>query len=175
MADASGGIVRAVARRRVTLGFVAAAVMLAVARPTRESLAAGLLVASIGECVRIWAAGHLEKGREVTRSGPYRFFGHPLYAGSMVIALGIAIAARGALAALLAGLYMGVTISSAIQVEEAHLRETFGAAYDDYRASRAEPMPRRFSWWRVIRHRVYSVVAGRLAGFGCLGMRWIGT
>jgi len=33
MADASGGIVRAVARRRVTLGFVAAAVMLAVARP----------------------------------------------------------------------------------------------------------------------------------------------
>jgi protein-S-isoprenylcysteine O-methyltransferase Ste14 len=174
MADASGGIVRAVARRRVTLGFVAAAVMLAVARPTRESLAAGLLVASIGECVRIWAAGHLEKGREVTRSGPYRFFGHPLYAGSMVIALGIAIAARGALAALLAGLYMGVTISSAIQVEEAHLRETFGAAYDDYRASRAEPMPRRFSWSRVMRNREYRAVAGLLAGFGILALKMIG-
>ena len=123
MPDASGGLVRTVARRRVPLGFVAAVVMLALARPTRESLGAGLLVAALGECLRIWAAGHLEKGREVTRSGPYRFFGHPLYAGSMVIALGIAIAARGALPALLAGLYMGVTIASAIQVEEAQLRE----------------------------------------------------
>ena len=174
MADATGGIVRSVARRRVTLGFVAAAVMLAVARPTRESLAAGLLVASIGECVRVWAAGHLEKGREVTRSGPYRFFGHPLYAGSMVIALGIAIAARGPVAALLAGLYMGVTISSAIQVEEAHLRETFGAAYDDYRASRGEPMPRRFSWSRVMRNREYRAVGGLLAGFGLLALKMIG-
>ena len=174
MAEPSGGIVRAVARRRVTLGFVAAALMLAVARPTRESLAAGLLVASIGECVRIWAAGHLEKGREVTRSGPYRLFGHPLYAGSMVIALGIAIAARGALAALLAGLYMGVTISSAIQVEEAHLRETFGAAYDDYRAARAGPMPRRFSWARVMRNREYRAIGGLCAGFGLLALKMIG-
>src|SRR5687768_4776977 len=174
MPDASGGLVRTVARRRVPLGFVAAMVMLVLARPTRESLGAGLLVAALGECLRIWAAGHLEKGREVTRSGPYRFFGHPLYAGSMVIALGIAIAARGALAALLAGLYMGVTISSAIQVEEAHLRETFGAAYDDYRASRAEPMPRRFSWSRVMRNREYRAVAGLLAGFGILALKMIG-
>jgi protein-S-isoprenylcysteine O-methyltransferase Ste14 len=174
VADASGGIVRGVARRRVTLGFVAAAIMLALARPTPESWGAGLLVAAIGECVRIWAAGHLEKGREVTRSGPYRFFGHPLYAGSMIIALGVAIAARGALAALLAGLYMGVTVASAIQVEETHLRETFGSTYDDYRASRAEPMPRRFSWSRVMRNREYRAVGGLLAGFGLLALRMIG-
>jgi hypothetical protein len=174
MADTSSGIVRAVARRRVTLGFVTAAIMLALARPTRESWAAGLLVAAIGECVRIWAAGHLEKGREVTRSGPYRFFGHPLYAGSMVIAVGVAIAARGALPALLAGLYMGVTISSAIQVEEAHLREAFGATYDDYRASRAEPMPRRFSASRAMRNREYRAVGGMLAGFGLLALKMIG-
>jgi protein-S-isoprenylcysteine O-methyltransferase Ste14 len=174
MSDSSGGIVRRVARRRVALGFVAAAIMLALARPTPESWSAGLLVAAIGECIRIWAAGHLEKGREVTRSGPYRFFGHPLYAGSMVIALGVAVAARGALAALLAGLYMGVAISSAIQVEEAYLRETFGAVYDDYQASRGEPMPRRFSWSRVMRNREYRAVGGLLAGFGLLALKMIG-
>jgi protein-S-isoprenylcysteine O-methyltransferase Ste14 len=174
MADAAGGLVRMVARRRVALGFVAAAAMLALARPTWESLGAGLLVAAVGEGLRVWAAGHLEKGREVTRSGPYRFFGHPLYAGSMVIALGVAIAARGALPALLAGLYMGVTIASAIQVEEAHLRDTFGAAYDDYRASRGGPMARRFSLSRVMRNREYRAVGGLLLGFGLLALKMIG-
>jgi protein-S-isoprenylcysteine O-methyltransferase Ste14 len=174
MPDATGGLVRTVARRRVPLGFVAGVVMLALARPTRESLGAGLLVAALGECLRIWAAGHLEKGREVTRSGPYRFFGHPLYAGSMVIALGIAIAARGALPALLAGLYMGVTVASAIQVEEAQLRERFGAAYDDYRASRGEPMVRPFSLSRVMRNREYRAVAGLALGFGLLALKMIG-
>ena len=174
MADVSGTLVRTVARRRVALGFVAAAVMLVLARPTPESLGAGFLVAAIGECLRIWAAGHLEKGREVTRSGPYRFFGHPLYAGSMVIALGIAIAARGALPALLAGLYMGVTIASAIQVEEAHLREVFGETYDDYRASRGTPMVRRFSLSRVMRNREYRAVAGLVLGFGLLALKMIG-
>ena len=174
MPDPSGGLVRTVARWRVPLGFVAAAVMLVLARPTRESLGAGLLVAALGECLRIWAAGHLEKGREVTRSGPYRFFGHPLYAGSMIIALGIAIAARGALAALLAGVYMGVTIASAIQVEEAQLRERFGDAYDDYRASRGNPMVRPFSLSRVMRNREYRAVAGLVLGFGLLALKMIG-
>jgi protein-S-isoprenylcysteine O-methyltransferase Ste14 len=174
MADASGNLVRTVARRRVALGFAAGVVMLVLARPTWESLGAGFLVASIGECLRIWAAGHLEKGREVTRSGPYRFFGHPLYAGSMVIALGVAMAARGALPALLAGLYMGVTIASAIQVEEAQLREAFGTTYDDYRASRSEPMTRHFSLSRVMRNREYRAVGGLVLGFAILALKMIG-
>ena len=38
-----------------------------------------------GEALRIWAAGHLEKGREVTASGPYRWTRHPLYLGSTII------------------------------------------------------------------------------------------
>ena len=70
-----------IARLRVAFGFAAAAVTIALARPSWESLAAGSLVAAAGEAVRIWAAGHLVKGREVTTSGPYRFTGHPLYLG----------------------------------------------------------------------------------------------
>jgi len=171
MAELSRGLVKTVARRRVALGFVSAAVMFILARPTWESWGAGFLVASIGECLRIWAAGHLEKGREVTRSGPYRFFGHPLYAGSMVIAIGVAMAARGALPALLAGLYMGVTVAAAIQVEEAQLREAFGTAYDDYRGSRAEPMVRRFSAARALRNREHRAVAGLVLGFVLLALK----
>ena len=148
--------------------------MLALARPTRESLGAGLLVAALGECLRIWAAGHLEKGREVTRSGPYRFFGHPLYAGSMVIALGVAIAARGALPALLAGLYMGVTIASAIQVEEAQLRETFGADLRRLpRLARRADGAARSACRRAMRNREYRAVAGLVLGFGLLALKMI--
>jgi hypothetical protein len=40
---------------------------------------------------------------------------------------------------------MGVTILAAVQVEEEQLRQAFGSTYDDYAASRAEPMRRRFS------------------------------
>ena len=75
------------ARRRVALGFIAAIATLILARPTWTMWRIGLLVAAAGEGVRIWAAGHLEKSREVTRSGPYRWMRHPLYAGSAIMAL----------------------------------------------------------------------------------------
>ena len=58
------------------------------------SLAAGLVVALVGEAIRMWAAGHLEKSREVTASGPYRWTRHPLYVGSAIMALGVVIASR---------------------------------------------------------------------------------
>lgn len=167
----SEDMARTLARWRVTGGFVAAAALLILASPTWASWRAGLLVAAVGECIRIWAAGHLEKSREVTRSGPYRYMRHPLYVGSMVMALGVALAARGAAAALVAGLYMGFTIVAAIQVEEAYLRQAFGPAYDDYSASRAEPMRRRFSLERALRNREHRAVAGLIAGFGLLALK----
>ena len=85
-------LAEALARRRVALGFACAAIALWLAKPTPRSLVIGATVASVGELLRIWAAGHLEKGREVTVSGPYRFSRHPLYVGSSLIGVGIAIA-----------------------------------------------------------------------------------
>ena len=81
-----------VARVRVPLGFVCSVAALFLAHPTWGSLPAGLVVAALGESLRVWAAGHLEKGREVTKSGPYRFTGHPLYLGSTLIGVGFAVA-----------------------------------------------------------------------------------
>jgi protein-S-isoprenylcysteine O-methyltransferase Ste14 len=171
MTKLTGGSARVLARWRVTGGFVTAVVMFALARPTWGTWVVGLFVAGIGECLRIWAAGHLEKGREVTRSGPYRFVRHPLYVGSMIMALGVALACRGAVPALVAGLYMGVTILAAIQVEEEQLRQAFGSTYDDYAASRAEPMRRRFSASRAVRNREYRAALGLLGGFALLALK----
>jgi protein-S-isoprenylcysteine O-methyltransferase Ste14 len=158
-------------RRRVTLGFVAAAAALALASPTWATWRTGLLVAIVGEAVRIWAAGHLEKSREVTRSGPYRWTRHPLYAGSALMAMGIVIASNSAAVALIAALYIGVTIPMAIRAEESFLRRAFGDTYDRYRRSESEPAARRFSLDRAMRNREYRAVGGLIGGFAFLALK----
>ncbi len=170
MGNLSTRVVETLARRRVSLGFATAVAMLMFARPTWDSWRTGVLIACAGECVRVWAAGHLEKGREVTRSGPYRFLPHPLYAGSIVIAVGVAVASHSVTVATVASVYMAVTIAAAIRSEEAQLRQAFGTTDDDYRASRAEPMVRRFSLARALRNREYRAVIGLLAGFALLAL-----
>jgi hypothetical protein len=128
-------------------------------------------VASAGEAVRLWAAGHLEKGREVTRSGPYRWTGHPLYVGSSVIALGIVIAANDVVVAIVAAVYMGATITAAIRSEERFLRGAFPSAYDKYRRTEGGASERAFCWSRVMRNREYRAVTGLLAGFAFLALK----
>jgi protein-S-isoprenylcysteine O-methyltransferase Ste14 len=178
VADVAAWLVRrrarlaeALVRRRVALGFVAAIVALVLARPTWSTWRTGLIVAVAGEAIRIWAAGHLEKSREVTRSGPYRWTRHPLYAGSALIALGIVIAARSAVVAVVAALYIGLTIPAAIRAEEGFLRRAFGDTYDRYREARSEPMARAFSVERALRNREYRAAAGLIAGFALLAMK----
>jgi protein-S-isoprenylcysteine O-methyltransferase Ste14 len=144
------------------------------AQPTWATWRIGLAIAAVGEVIRVWAAGHLEKSREVTRSGPYRWTRHPLYVGSSIMALGIAIAARSGVAAALAAIYMTATLTAAIRTEEAFLSQAFGDTYDQYRDSRAEPMPRRFSLARAMRNREYRAIAGLAAGFALLALKVIG-
>jgi protein-S-isoprenylcysteine O-methyltransferase Ste14 len=159
------------ARKRVPLGFVTAVVAAVLARPTWSSWRTGLVVAVVGEAIRVWAAGHLEKSREVTRSGPYRWTGHPLYVGSSVMALGVVIAARSVPVAVIAAIYMGATLAAAVKTEEAFLRNRFGPAYDAYRRSEGAAMDRPFSLARVLRNREYRAVIGLLVGFAFLALR----
>jgi protein-S-isoprenylcysteine O-methyltransferase Ste14 len=162
------------ARKRVSLGGLVVIATFILARPTWTTWRAGLAVAIVGEALRMWAAGHLEKSREVTRSGPYRWMRHPLYAGSAIMALGIIVAARSVIATALAATYMLVTLTAAIRTEEAFLDHAFGNAYERYRASSAEPMQRRFSFARAFRNREYRAAAGLAAGFALLALKVIG-
>jgi len=121
------------ARWRVTLGFVSGVAVFWLAQPTALSLAVGVATASVGEGLRIWAAGHLNKAQEVTSSGPYGWFAHPLYIGSSIMGAGLAVASDSPIAALLIAIYLGATLTAAIRSEEAFLRRTFGDQYDRYR------------------------------------------
>src|SRR3954469_342700 len=164
-------ILRRIARLRVPIGFVSAVVVLWVAQPTSRSLAIGTIVAAAGEALRVWAAGHLEKGREVTVSGPYAFTRHPLYVGSTIIGIGLAIGCASIVAGVLVISYLAITLSAAIRTEEAHLTEKFGAAYPEYRAGRRASAAREFSFARAMRNREYRAVAGLVIGVAVLAAK----
>ena len=158
-------------RLRVPLGFVCAAVAFWLARPTPRSLVVGMSVAAIGELIRVWAAGHIDKGREVTRSGPYRYMRHPLYSGSTIMGLGFMIAARSLPAAIVVSMYLVVALVSAARAEEAVLDARFGGEYAAYRDGRATPSDRPFSLARVIANREYRAVIGLVVACGLLYLR----
>ena len=162
---------RVLTRWRVTLGFVVAALVVVFATPTWTTWRVGLVVAIVGEAIRVWAAGHLEKSREVTRSGPYRWTRHPLYLGSSVIALGVMITAHSVVVAVAGTVYMVTTLAAAIRTEEAFLRQAFGDTYDRYQRAEAEPMVRRFSVSRAMRNREYRAIAGMVGGFALLALK----
>ena len=164
-------MIRLLARLRVPLGFVFGALVWWLAEPTSASLTRGAAFVLVGEALRIWAAGHLEKSKEVTRSGPYAYMRHPLYLGSALIGVGIAVAGGSRTASLLIALYIGTTLPAAVLSEERHLREKFGGEYDAYVHREAAPPERRFSFARARQNREHHTIAGVGAGFLLLALK----
>ena len=166
LAGALASLAEALARRRVTLGFVSGALVLWLARPTGATLAAGTSIAIVGECLRVWASGHLNKAREVTVSGPYRWFAHPLYVGSAVMGAGLAVASNSVSVAAVIALYLAVTLTAAVRSEEAFLRRTFGDRYDRFRRGRSGEGPmaadarRHFSLAQATSNREHRALIG---------------
>lgn len=163
------------ARFRVALGWAVAPLVLIVAAPSGASLAVGLAIAAVGEALRIWASGHLNKAREVTASGPYRWFAHPLYVGSSIMGAGLAVASHSLVAAGMIALYLWTTVRAAIRSEEAFLRRAFGDEYDLYRrmlaVRTAAPGGRRFSVAQAVANREYRAVLGFVLAFALLFLK----
>lgn len=166
-------IAHRLARWRVPLGYVLGIVAFWFSDPTGRSLLVGGSVGAVGEALRVWAAGHLEKGSEVTMSGPYRFTRHPLYLGSTIMGAGVAIAGRDVFVAVLVVVYLAVTITAAIRAEEAHLTEKFGGHYPAYRQGMAPSAGRRFSLVRATRNREYRALAGFIAVLALLTVKYL--
>ena len=148
------------ARLRTRLGLVFGVAAFWFAQPTLRSIALGALIAALGEALRIWAAGHLHKSREVTASGPYRWFSHPLYVGSSVLGVGLAVASANVVTTALIAIYLAVTIAAAVRTEEAFLRRQFGDAYKRFKSGDVSGQPRRFSLERAVANGEHRTLAG---------------
>ena len=160
-----------VARRiRVPLGFLFAVLYIWLARPTWLSIVVGAAVSLVGVWIRAIASGHVKKNEELTTTGPYAYTRNPLYLGSIVIAIGFAIAARNlwigtALVAFFLFIYLPV-----IRSEEEFLRGRF-ANFDEYVSRVPRLIPRltpaskesgAFSRELYLRHREYNALVGTL-------------
>ncbi len=158
-----------IARRiRVPLGFVLAILYLWWARPAWYSLVAGGVVAALGLLLRALASGHVRKNAELTTSGPYAYTRNPLYLGSMIIAVGFALAARSlwVVAAML--VFFVLVYVPVVHAEERYLRSRF-SGYDDYarrvprfgfRLRPAEAARTQFSSALYLQHREYNALLG---------------
>lgn len=156
-------------RRRGAIPFIFAALLLFWfhrGEPRWE----GVFLVCIGEALRLWATGHLQKDEVLTTGGPYAFVRNPLYLGSFTIATGFALMLRSVL--LLVPLLAAFALAYRAEArrEEKVLRQKFGGAFDEYRQAvpawlptlsrypRASRVP--FRWHRILRNREYNAVLG---------------
>jgi protein-S-isoprenylcysteine O-methyltransferase Ste14 len=116
----------------------------------------------LGEVLRLWAAGHIEKTKSLATGGPYAHTRNPLYLGSVIMAAGMAVAAASPWVALAGAVYLLAFYPAVIREEATFLSGKFGAAYAEWAAAvplfwprlRASgPRASRFDWARVRMNR----------------------
>ena len=52
----------------------------------------GVVAATLGIAVRLWASGHVKKDKVLATTGPYAYVRHPLYVGNHLITFGFCLA-----------------------------------------------------------------------------------
>jgi protein-S-isoprenylcysteine O-methyltransferase Ste14 len=156
-------------RTRVPFGTVLGIIFLLLMHPSIRSLWLGGAIALVGALLRLWAAGHIEKGRTLTQGGPYAFMRNPLYLGSFVMALGIIIAGQGYWLLLPFGLFFAAFYYPVMRAEEQELLQGYGDEFLDYSQRvplffpefpKAGGTSSTFLWSRVIRNREHRTFAG---------------
>lgn len=161
-----------IARRiRVPLGFAFAVLYLWLARPTVTSMLTGAVLVIPGLLVRGWASGQLQKNEQLATSGPYAYTRNPLYLGSLILAVGFALAARSWWIALVIILMFFAIYLPVIQAEETFLRKRF-PEFDEYASKVPRLWPRlsssgntggTFSWDLYRKHHEYNALLGAIA------------
>jgi hypothetical protein len=128
--------------RRIPL-FIGAFLLLVFAKPQFSGVLIGMILIFLGESIRIWAAGHLQKNEVLTVTGPYAYVKNPLYIGSIFITAGFCILGDN-IYLLAAAFFMFCFhyIPYKKRVEGDRLRKIFGNQFDDYDAKVPDYLPR---------------------------------
>ena len=137
--------------RRIPL-YIGAILLIFFAKPGMPGLLIGIFLIFLGESIRIWAAGHLQKNEMLTVSGPYSYVKNPLYIGSILITAGFCILADNIyLLAASTFMFCFHYIPYKKRVEGDRLKKIFGSQYEDYDEKVPEYLPR---WTPYSKERV---------------------
>ena len=154
--------------------------VLALSQPSPTSLLSGLPLALLGEALRVWASGHIEKTRSLATGGPYAHTRNPLYVGSVLIGLGVGVASASAWAVAALAAYLLLSYPPVMREEADYLRAKFCAEYVTWssvvplflpRVTPAGPRASRFEWERVGRNREWRTAMALPAVVGLLYVR----
>jgi protein-S-isoprenylcysteine O-methyltransferase Ste14 len=170
-------------RLRVPLGFLTAALFLLFSTPSWRTLAVGVPIALCGVAIRAWASGHLRKNAELAVSGPYAYTRNPLYFGSFILALGVAVCGGSWwLAILLLGFFLAVYLP-VMQAEATHMHELFPHDFAAYEKNVPLFLPRLTPWKRsttarfdqrlYLKYREYRALMGLGLVIGILILRMV--
>ena len=169
---------RWVAHNRVRVTIIVILIYVAFSNPHWSGLTVGVILIIMGQAARFWGAGYLEKNVKLARGGPYRLVRHPLYFGSFLMGLGLAVSVENAAWWTFGYLLLFIAFFlPAIHVEELRLQSIFGAEYQDLmvevpgllpRLARPPSPPQKppetsFSWARVVSNREVRSVIGMVA------------
>jgi len=170
-------------RLRVPVGTLLGIVFLILMHPSMRSLWIGGMVTLAGASIRLWAAGHIDKGRTLARCGPYALTRNPLYLGSFLMALGILLAGQGYWLLIPFGLFFVAFYYPVMKAEEQELLQGHGEAFLAY--SRTVPLffptyqhpagnPTSFLWSRVFRNREHRTLMGLMLAEAILVLKIFG-
>ena len=130
--------------------YLAAALVLWFAEPTPLGVACGGALVGAGAALRAWAAGHLVKTDRLTVSGPYAHLRHPLYAGTLLIAVGFGAIAGPVGLPVVAGAFLPAFFLYYLpykdRIEAARLERRYGRRYTAYRDAVPRLWPSLSAW-----------------------------
>lgn len=168
---------------RVGAAWLLAVPFLVLARPTPGLLLLGGGLAVLGLVVRGWAAGTIEKGRDLAISGPYAHTRNPMYVGSFVIGLGLSVAGGHWVWPMVFTVFFVAVYLPTMSRERAELAQRFGARFLTYAAEVPSFVPRlspyrdpggtadHFVWSRYLRYREWEALLGVAAVMTVLALK----
>ena len=153
--------------------------------PTSGVLVAGALMVAFGLCVRGWAAGTIRKDVALTTTGPYAFTRNPLYVGSLLVGVGVAIAGGHWVWPAVFLVFYAAVYSRTMLMEARQLGDLFPDQYaryatevpafiprtTPYRASDGDESAGGFRWSRYRRNREWEASLGAVAAFAFLAAK----
>jgi protein-S-isoprenylcysteine O-methyltransferase Ste14 len=173
-------------RMLIASAFAVAALVLADPRQYPYLMIPGLCCIALGQFVRLWGTGHLHKNKVLATGGPYSFVRHPLYVGTFLIIVGLA---------LLSGSWVvfGILLPVGVLVflfyyaprkerrESLRLHKAFGEKFDNYHAAVPGFIPRltpyqdregRFAFDGIIENREYLITIALVFGVTVIVLKY---
>ena len=139
----------------------------------------GAVITLLGEWLRLWAAGHLRKNKQLTTTGPYSYVKNPLYIGTLLITVGYSAMAMNYWIMIAGFVWFFIYYAPYKKKQENEkLVGSFGAAWTEFDKAVPDYLPRltpypgrgtnRWNWAVVKENSEHETAAAVLVGFAVM-------